>query len=147
MSGFGIGGEFGEDKAAMASMIRWTVDDLPEGKPRHLLGIGHPDDFLPIIKEGIDTFDCTVPTHYARTGTAFTSSGRLNIEKACFRADKSPLDRKCGCWVCTEYSRAYLNHLFRSKEILGPTLLTCHNLHFFHAAVAGLRRDVRAGKI
>ena len=145
--GFGIGGEFGDDKRAMAKMIRWTVDELPESKPRHLLGIGRPDDFEPIIKEGVDTFDCTIPTHFARTGTAFTSEGRLNIENAGFKTDHAPLDRKCDCWVCADHNRSYLNHLFRAKEILGPTLLTCHNLHYFHAAVARLRRAVRQGEI
>jgi tRNA-guanine family transglycosylase len=146
-AGFGIGGEFGSDKKLMADVLRWTIDELPDAKPRHLLGIGHPDDLLTIIKEGVDTFDCTAPTHYARTGTAFTSSGRVNIGNAVFKNDPGPLDRKCGCFVCTEHSRRYLHHLTRAKEILGMTLLTFHNLNFFHAEVARIRRDIRAGKV
>ncbi len=145
--GFGIGGEFGDDKTAMAEMIRWTIDELPERKPKHLLGIGHPDDLLPIIKEGVDTFDCTAPTHYGRTGTAFTHEGRLNITNAVFKQDKKPLDSRCDCFVCAEHSRGYINHLFRSKEILGASLLTFHNLHFLHTAVAKIREQIRAGKI
>ena len=145
--GFGIGGEFGDDKSRMAEMIRWVVDELPADKPRHLLGIGHPDDFLPIIKEGVDTFDCTIPTHYARHGTAFTSTGRLDLQRSVFLRDRSPLDRRCGCFVCAEHSRAYLSHLLRAKEMLAATLLTCHNLYFFHEQVRRLREDVRAGKL
>jgi queuine tRNA-ribosyltransferase/7-cyano-7-deazaguanine tRNA-ribosyltransferase len=147
VQGFGIGGEFGDDKGAMAEMIGWTVDELPESKPRHLLGIGRPDDFEPVIKAGVDTFDCTVPTHFARTGTAFTSEGRLNIAGAKFRLDRGPLDRACGCFVCADHSRSYLSHLFRAKEILGATLLTFHNLHYFHAEVAKLRAAIRRGDL
>ncbi|MBI4457913.1 tRNA guanosine(34) transglycosylase Tgt [Candidatus Uhrbacteria bacterium] len=146
-AGFGIGGEFGADKRTMSVMIRAVVNELPDEKPRHLLGIGHPEDIRRIIKEGIDTFDCTVPTHYARHGTAFTSRGRIEIGKAGYYKDRKPLDPACECPVCTEHSRAYLCHLFRAKEMTAGTLLTMHNLHFFNGLVVQVRNEIRRGKV
>lgn len=145
--GFGIGGEFGGDKKVMSAMLRTVMAELPEGKPRHLLGIGHPEDIVRIIKEGVDTFDCTVPTQYARHGTVFTSRGRMEISKTKFLNDKKPLDPKCGCETCAKYSRAYLCHLYRAKELLASTLLTIHNLHFFNSLVAKARADIKKGLI
>lgn len=145
--GFGIGGEFGDEKKTMTDMLKVVMPHLPEHKPRHLLGIGHPDDIVRIIKEGVDTFDCTVPTQYGRHGSAFTSTGRVEIHNARYITDKKPLDRKCPCPTCTGYSRAYLSHLFRAKEILGQSLLTQHNLWFFNAMVAKAREDIKKGKI
>lgn len=145
--GFGIGGEFGDDKRIMTNMLGWVNRDLPDGKPRHLLGIGHPGDIPSIIKAGVDTFDCIVPTHYARHGVAFTSSGRIEISKSKFLKDKSTLDRRCDCEVCAQYSRSYLCHLFRAKEVAGLTLLTIHNLRFFHQLVAGLRKAIGQRKL
>ncbi len=145
--GFGIGGEFGSDKATMTKMLRSTNAILPEEKPRHLLGIGHPEDILPIIKEGVDTFDCIVPTHYARRGIAFTAKGRLDVGKAAFLKDKRPLDSKCECATCGIHSRAYLCHLFRAKEIAAMSLLTFHNLYFFNDYVAKAREAIRKGKL
>ena len=104
-SGIGIGGEFGDDKSTMSSMLKAVVNELPERLPRHLLGIGHPEDILPIIKSGMDTFDCTVPTHYARTGVAFTSKGRLDLTKTIFLNDKKPLDNTCSCYTCLTHPR------------------------------------------
>jgi tRNA-guanine family transglycosylase len=145
--GVGIGGEFGADKKIMTQMIRWVVDELPEDRPRHLLGIGHPDDIVRIVKAGIDTFDCTAPTQYARHGSAFTSKGRLNLINAEYKEDQRPLDPKCSCFVCREHSRSYLCHLLRSNEITGLALLTFHNLHWFNAAVALVRQRIRRGEI
>ncbi len=145
--GFGIGGEFGDDKRSMAKMIGWVVDELPEGKPRHLLGIGHPEDFVPVAKAGADTFDCTVPTHYARHGTAFTSTGRLDLNQSRFLKDKKPLDRRCGCSVCGSYTRSYLCHLFRAKEATVMSLLTFHNLHHFNELARRVRQDIKRGRI
>jgi queuine tRNA-ribosyltransferase len=145
--GFGIGGEFGNDKRTMVRMLRWVVAELPKEKPRHLLGIGHPEDIPRIIKEGIDTFDCIVPTHYARHGTAFTSRGRLDMHKRTLLADKKPLDVSCACPVCNVYSRAYVAHLIRAHEITGLSLLTMHNLWFFNAYVAKLREQIKNGKL
>jgi queuine tRNA-ribosyltransferase len=143
--GFGIGGEFGYDKSTMTSMLRTVMKELPDAKPRHLLGIGHPQDILRIIKEGVDTFDCTVPTQYARHGTAFTSRGRLEIGRSVFLKDKKPLDPTCDCMVCAEYSRSYLCHLYRAKESLAGTLLTYHNLAFFNRMVAEARKMIKRG--
>jgi len=145
--GFGIGGEFGDDKKLMARMIGWVVDELPEARPRHLLGIGHPEDILPIVQAGADTFDCTVPTHYARHGTAFTSTGRLDLNQSRFLKDQGPLDRKCGCFVCGSYRRSYLCHLFRAKEATVMSLLTFHNLHYFNELVRRVRLEIKRGRI
>jgi queuine tRNA-ribosyltransferase/7-cyano-7-deazaguanine tRNA-ribosyltransferase len=104
-NGFGIGGEFGSDKNKMMEMLSWVIKELPDEKPRHLLGIGYLEDIPKIIKRGVDTFDCIVPTHYARRGIAFTSSGELNMQKLIFLKDKKPLDNKCFCFVCQNYKR------------------------------------------
>jgi queuine tRNA-ribosyltransferase len=145
--GFAIGGEFGTDKHQMAKMVGWVNDVLPDAKPRHLLGIGHPEDIPHIIKAGVDTFDCIVPTHYARHGTAFISSGRLDVNKTVLLGDKKPLDPKCGCDVCHNYSRSYIAHLFKAKEITGMVLVTMHNLWYFNQLVAQYRRLIKQGKL
>jgi queuine tRNA-ribosyltransferase len=145
--GFGIGGEFGGDKKTMSSMLRWVMKELPEKKPRHLLGIGHPDDIRRVIKEGVDTFDCTAPTHYARHGTAFTRRARLDLNKRVFLTDKRPIDASCACTTCRDHSRAYLCHLLRAKELSALTLLSIHNLTLFHRLVAEARQDIRRGKL
>ncbi len=145
--GIGIGGEFGDDKATMTKMLQAVVAELPDEKPRHLLGIGHPEDIERIVKEGIDTFDCTAPTHYARHGTAFTSEGKIDINKSIYLKDKKPLDPRCDCFVCRDHSRSYLCHLFRSREMTAGTLLTFHNLFYFNALVAGVRAKIQKGII
>ncbi len=146
-AGFGIGGEFGAKKGEMVKMLRWVFDELPEAKPRHLLGIGYPEDILSIIKAGVDTFDCIVPTHYGRRGIAFTSSGRVDLTKIKRLNEFKPLDKKCSCPVCANYTRAYLSHLVRAKEITGLKLLTEHNLFWFNSLVAKYREDIKKGKI
>jgi queuine tRNA-ribosyltransferase len=146
-AGFGIGGEYGDDKTAMTAIIDATLAELPPEKPRHLLGIGHLDDIPKIIKAGIDTFDCIVPTHYARHGTAFTSTGKLDLKKAEFLTDQAPLDSACSCPTCAHYKRAYISHLLRAKEITALRLLTFHNLHFFNHYVASLREKIKASKL
>lgn len=145
--GFAIGGEFGSTKKIMTDMLSWILPYLNENKPRHLLGIGHPEDILPIIKEGVDTFDCIAPTHYARHGVAFTSKGRLDMTKKEFLNDKNPIDASCTCFVCTSYSRAYITHLLKAKEIAPLTLLSFHNLYFFHKYIQAIREDIQNGKI
>ncbi|MFH1582165.1 MAG: tRNA guanosine(34) transglycosylase Tgt [bacterium] len=145
--GFGIGGEFGADKKTMINMLKLTLSELPEEKPRHLLGIGYLEDIPKIIKAGVDTFDCIVPTHYARRGIAYTSSGKLDLNKKAFSNDKKPLDSKCSCRVCQKYSRGYIHHLLKAKEITGMKLLTFHNLYFFNSFVEGIRKDIKRGKI
>ncbi len=145
--GFGIGGEFGDNKNIMIKMIDWVIKELPENKPRHLLGIGHPEDILKIIKSGIDTFDCVMPTHYARHGIAFVSEGRLDMNKSLFLKDKNPLDKKCSCMVCQNYRRNYISHLLKAKEITALRLLTFHNLYFFNSLVEKIREKIKRGKI
>ena len=145
--GFGIGGEYGDDKTAMQKIIQTVNDNLPDNKPRHLLGIGHLEDMPEIIKAGVDTFDCIAPTHYARHGTAFTNEGKLNLKQSKFLRDKNPLDQACACTTCTQYTRAYISHLVRAKEITGLKLLTFHNLHYFNMYVAGLREQIANGML
>ena len=145
--GFGIGGEFGADKSAMAGMIRWVVRELPDDRPRHLLGIGHIEDIRPIIEEGIDTFDCIAPTHYARHGMAFTRTDRINLRQSKYLHDLGPLDAGCTCFVCANYTRAYLSHLFKAHEITALSLTSFHNLHLINTYVAELRQEIRAGRL
>jgi len=145
--GFGIGGDLGKSKQDTQKILDWTIPHLPASKPRHLLGIGHLEDMEHIIKGGIDLFDCTVPTHYARRGIAFTSLGKLNMRQSQFLKDKKPLDKTCSCFVCQNYKRNYLAHLIRAKEITGLTLLTFHNLHFFNSYVEQIRAKIKQGRL
>lgn len=145
--GFGIGGEFGDEKHTMTDMLSFTLPHLPEEKPRHLLGIGHLEDIPEIMKSGVDTFDCIVPTHYARHGIAFTSKGRLDMRKSAFLNDNKPLDEACECSTCLQYRRNYITHLFRAGEITALRLLTMHNLYYFNSYVEQLRNDIKEGKI
>lgn len=145
--GFGIGGEFGDNKKMMGEMLDWVIDELPDEKPRHLLGIGYLEDIELIIKKGVDTFDCTVPTHYARRGIAFTSQGKLDLNKSKFLKDKTALDKKCSCFVCKSYKKNYLTHLLRAKEITALKLLTFHNLYFFNNFVKEIRERIKNGEI
>jgi tRNA-guanine family transglycosylase len=145
--GFGIGGEFGDDKKIMQKMLNWVVAELPEKKPRHLLGIGYLEDMEKIVKSGVDTFDCTVPTHYARHGIAFTSEGKLDLNKSQYLRDRGSIDSDCMCPVCQNYKRNYICHLLRAKEITALRLLTFHNLFYFNTFVEKIRNDIKNGKI
>jgi queuine tRNA-ribosyltransferase/7-cyano-7-deazaguanine tRNA-ribosyltransferase len=145
--GFGIGGDLGDSKTGTQSILKWVLPLLNQSKPRHLLGIGYIDDMENIIKGGVDTFDCTVPTHFARRGIAFTSSGKLDMNKASFLDDKKPLDEKCDCLVCKNYRRNYISHLIRANEITGGALLSFHNIYFFNSYVAKLREKIKTGKL
>jgi tRNA-guanine family transglycosylase len=144
---FGIGGEYGDDKTIMPELLQTVLQELPPDKPRHLLGIGHLEDIPAIIKAGIDTFDCIVPTHYARHGTAFTSNGKLNLKNAIFMNDQKPLDHQCPCYVCQDYKRSYIAHLIRAQEITGLKLLTFHNLHFFNSYIADIRQQIKDNRL
>lgn len=141
--GFGIGGELGESKEDMDNVLAWTIPYLTPDKPRHLLGIGYIDDMERIIRRGVDLFDCTVPTHYARRGIGFTSHGKINIRQAKYLDDTSPLDENCDCPVCRSYQRAYLSHLLRAGEVSSWQALTEHNLYFFNGYVARLRQRIK----
>ncbi len=145
--GFAIGGEFGYEKEEMEKMLRSTLDELPDEKPRHLLGVGHPEDFEYMIRAGVDTFDCIAPTHYARHGTAFTSGGRIYMKKTSLLKEKKPLDPKCGCYVCKNYTRSYLAHLYRAGEYTGMHLVTFHNLYYLNNLAAEFREKIRKGQI
>jgi queuine tRNA-ribosyltransferase/7-cyano-7-deazaguanine tRNA-ribosyltransferase len=145
--GFGIGGDLGISKKGTTDVLRWTVPLLDEKRPRHLLGIGHLEDIELMVKQGVDTFDCTVPTHYARRGVAFTSIGRVDFGKEALLKDKRPIDLKCDCLVCANYRRNYIAHLIRAQEITGGALLTFHNLYFFNAYVARIREKIKRGAL
>ncbi len=145
--GFGIGGDLGKSKKTMKDILNWVMPNLRDSKPRHLLGIGYLEDIENVIKAGIDTFDCTVPTHYARRGIVFVSKGKLNLNQTKFLKDKKPLDSKCSCFVCQKYKRNYISHLIRAKEITGMKLLTFHNLYFFNTFVENIRNKIKENKI
>ena len=141
--GFGIGGAL--DKSKLGTIVGWAVDELPDNKPRHLLGIGEPADLFAGVENGADTFDCVAPTREARTSAVYSATGRFNVSGGSYRKDFSPIDSECDCYTCKNYSRAYLNHLFRAKEILGPTLATIHNVHFIVNLVEQMRLAIEAG--
>lgn len=151
--GFGIGGEFGSQaclpagRKKMGQMLSWVVSELPEKKPRHLLGVGYLEDMETVIKSGVDTFDCTVPTHYARHGVAFTSEGKLDMRKTKFLKKNESLDKDCVCPVCLNYKKDYISHLLRAGEITGLKLLTFHNLWKFNGYVEELRQKIKKGEI
>ncbi len=139
--GYAIGGlSVGEPKEDMRRVLAHTAPRLPEHKPRYLMGVGTPEDLVTGVAEGIDLFDCVMPTRHARNGHLFTRFGDLRIRNARFRADERPLDEQCRCSTCRRFSRAYLHHLDRCGEILFSMLATVHNLHFY----LGLMRDMRA---
>lgn len=143
--GFGIGGSF--NKEDMGTAVGWVSKILPEDKPRHLLGIGEPSDIIEGIKNGADTFDCVTPTRMARNGTLMVKDGRLNIFNSQYREDFSPIEEGCGCYTCQNYTRAYLSHLFRAKEMLAGTLASIHNLYFLISFTKQIRNDILKGLI
>ncbi len=143
--GFGIGGSF--DKEDMYTVVGWVNDILPEGKPRHLLGIGEPEDFFGGIENGADLFDCVAPTRLARTGNLYGAHGRININNAKFKKDfdsiaTGPDGKKCVCYTCANYTAAYLSHLFRANEMEAATLASIHNLHFIVNLVKMIRQSI-----
>ncbi len=146
--GFGIGGDLGRDRAATKKILEWVLPLLDENKPRHLLGIGYLENIEDIIRQGIDLFDCTVPTHFARRGIAFIGlNKRLDLNKAKFLKDKNPLEKNCLCPVCQNYKRNYISHLIRANEMTGMKLLTMHNLYFFNSFIEDMRKKIKSGEI
>jgi queuine tRNA-ribosyltransferase len=144
--GYAVGGlSVGESKADMYGMLDVTVPELPEDKPRYLMGVGLPEDLIEGVARGIDLFDCVVPSRHGRTGSLFTGSGRVSIKQAQYRRDERPVDADCGCPVCRRYSRAYLHHLFNVKEMLGSRLNTIHNLWYFAGLMQGIRTSIERG--
>jgi len=145
--GFAIGGlSVGEESQAMYDTVEFTAPLLPEEKPRYLMGVGTPEDLIENIDRGIDMFDCVMPTRNARNGTLFTSFGKMNIRKKAFAQDKQPIDPQCECYTCKRYSRAYLNHLYRSKELTYFRLASLHNLHYYLTLTRGAREAILKGE-
>lgn len=143
LPGYAIGGlSVGEPKELMCQVLDTCVDYLPDNKPRYLMGVGTPDYLFEGVERGIDMFDCVEPTRVARHGMAMTGHGRLNIKNAKFARDFGPLDPECDCYVCRNYSRAYLRHLFKSGELLSAMLLSEHNLHFLVKTMEGIRKSI-----
>jgi len=145
--GYAIGGvSVGESKEEMIQAVEWAAPHLPEEKPRYLMGVGPPEDILNAIERGIDMFDCVMPTRNARNGSLFTSTGKLNIKNARHARDFGPPDANCACPVCRTYTRSYLHHLYRSKEILSLRLNTLHNLFFMLQLADSARKAIRDGR-
>ncbi len=145
--GYAIGGlSVGETKEQMYATLEATVPHLPSDRPRYLMGVGTPEDILEAVARGIDMFDCVLPTRVARNGGLLTHEGRLNIRNARFARDPEPIESGCTCYTCQHFSRAYLRHLFKAEEILGPRLATIHNLHFMLRLMEQVRAAIRAGE-
>ena len=142
--GFGIGGAL--DKKELGTIVRWVNEELPEDKPRHLLGIGEPDDLFTAIENGADTFDCVAASRVARNGAVYNRYGRFNVSNSGHRRSFVPIDDSCDCYTCGHYTRAYLHHLFKAKEMLGSTLATIHNERFIVRLVDDIRASITAGE-
>jgi queuine tRNA-ribosyltransferase len=141
--GYAIGGlSVGEEKAAMFEVVSHIAPLMPEDKPRYLMGVGTPEDIVNAVAQGIDMFDCVLPTRNARNGQLFTSRGRINIDNARYRDDGRPIDEACACPVCTRYSRAYLRHLFTTGEILSSVLTSLHNISFYLDTMGRIRQAI-----
>ena len=143
--GFGIGGAL--DKDSLGTIVGWVNSVLPEDKPKHLLGIGAPEDFFTAIENGVDTFDCVLASRIARTSSVYTMTGRFNISNQPYIRDFNPIDDECDCYTCTNYTRAYLCHLFRGKEMLAGTLATIHNERFIVRLVDQIRQAIIDGNL
>ncbi|MDO8442733.1 MAG: tRNA guanosine(34) transglycosylase Tgt [bacterium] len=140
--GFGIGGAFGKFKKNAKNELDWSVEHLPENKPKHLLGIGSVEDIVEAVRRGIDTFDCVTPTRLGRNGTALTEKGNLNMKSGKFALDKKPIEKGCGCYTCANFTRGYVRHLFQSGEMLAGILTTIHNLYFMEKLMKKIRKDI-----
>jgi queuine tRNA-ribosyltransferase len=144
--GYAVGGlAVGEGQEAMFGCLDYAPEQLPQDKPRYLMGVGKPDDIVGAVARGIDMMDCVLPSRSGRTGQVFTRMGVLNIKNARHADDPRPLDENCGCPACRSYSRAYLHHVFRSQEMISSMLLTWHNLRYFQDIMAGMREAIAAG--
>ena len=145
--GFAVGGlGVGEGEELLRSISAFTAALLPEDRPRYLMGVGRPEDMLRAVRAGFDMFDCVIPTRNGRNGTLFTSGGKISIKRAEFADDPRPLDEDCGCYACSNFSRAYLRHLFMAGEILASQLNSLHNLYFYHRLLERCREALRTGR-
>lgn len=143
LPGYAIGGlSVGEPRELMYEVLDYAADYLPKNKPRYVMGVGTPDHLFEGVERGVDMFDCVLPTRLARNGSAMTSHGKVNIKNAKFERDFTPLDHECDCYVCRNYSRAYLRHLFKANEILSSMLLSYHNLHFLVHTMQNIREAI-----
>ena len=146
--GYAVGGlAVGEGQDAMLATIEATAPHLPAERPRYLMGVGKPDDIVKAVKRGIDMFDCVLPTRSGRTGQAFTRAGAINIRNARHADDPRPLDEACRCLACRQFGRAYLHHLVKSGEILGPMLLSAHNVTYYQDLMADLRAAIAGRRL
>ena len=142
--GYAIGGlSVGEPKNLMYEVLGYSVEWLPEDKPRYLMGVGKPEDILYAVEQGVDMFDCVLPTRNARNGQLFTKNGTMNIKREEYRLDDRPVEEGCDCYTCRNFSRAYLRHLFHAKEILSSVLNTIHNVRFFLRLMEGIRDSIK----
>ena len=142
--GFGIGGAL--EKENLGRIVGWVSEELPEDRARHLLGISEPDDVFAAVEAGADTFDCVNPSRVARNAAIYSPDGRFNVTRSQFRRDFSPLVPGCACYTCSNYTRAYLHHLFKAREMLSSTLATIHNEHYTVQLVEGIRRSILSGE-
>lgn len=146
--GYAIGGlSVGETKEEMTNVLSHIVRKMPENKPRYLMGVGTPKDIVNAVLSGVDMFDCVMPTRNARNGFLFTSKGIVRIRNSCYRDDLSPLDENCDCYTCKNFSKSYLYHLDKCKEILGSTLNTIHNLHYYQNLMIQIRNSIKEGSL
>lgn len=146
--GYAIGGlSVGEPKDEMAAIISHIAPQMPSNKPRYLMGVGTPQDIVSAVAQGVDMFDCVMPTRNARNAYLFTSKGLLRLRNARYKDDTGPLDETCACYTCQHFSRAYLHHLDKCKEILGAQLNTIHNLHYYQQLMASLRAAIEQGRL
>lgn len=146
--GNAIGGvSVGEPKEEMHKVVEWTVPILPQNKPRYLMGVGTPLDIIDFVMQGIDMFDCVLPTRLGRNGSMYTTYGRINIKNARFIDDFTPLDPECDCFVCRNYTRAYIRHLYKAGEILAARLATYHNLYFYQRVIKGVRLAIQEDRL
>ena len=144
--GYAIGGlSVGEPEENMLRILAHTSPQLPKNKPRYLMGVGTPEDIVAAVAQGVDMFDCVMPTRNARNGMLFTRRGDIKIKNAQYRMDMRPLDEQCGCYTCRNFTRAYLHHLHRVGEILGARLNTMHNLYYYQQLMGGIRAAIEAG--
>jgi queuine tRNA-ribosyltransferase len=145
--GYALGGfSVGEPKSVMWEMVDVAIGELPREKPRYLMGLGFPEDIVGGVSKGIDMFDCVIPTRHARNGNLFTRLGRINIKHAKYTRDEKPIDEQCQCYTCRNFSRAYLRHLFVTRELTSYYLNTVHNLFFYADFMERIREAIREGK-
>ena len=146
--GYAIGGlSVGEPAEDRTRILAHCAPKLPVAKPRYLMGMGTPEDIVGAVQQGVDMFDCVLPTRNARNGWLYTRRGDIKIRNARYKNDIAPLDERCACYTCRHFSRAYLHHLQQAKEILGARLNTLHNLHYYQSLMAGLRGAIAAREL